>query len=127
MITFGLVSSVFDFLTFGMLALLAVPVAHLRSAWFVESLLTEVFVLVVIRTFRPFFRSAPSRPLLAASIGVAVLALLLPYLPGRELMGFAPLPPELPGAVVVITLTLMLACEATKRVFFRRHSPAPGG
>jgi Mg2+-importing ATPase len=121
MITFGLVSSFFDFLTFGLLLVLAVPVAQFRTAWFIESVLTELFVLLVIRTSRTFYRSAPSRPLVVATAVVAALTFALPYLPFAAVLGFAPLPPALVALVVGLTLLLLLASEAAKRLFFRHH------
>jgi Mg2+-importing ATPase len=55
MITFGLVSSVFDFLTFGVLLLvLGASVGAFRTGWFVESVVTELLTLLIVRTRRPF-------------------------------------------------------------------------
>ena len=72
MIFFGPISSLYDFLTFGVM--LWVFHAHaplFRSGWFVESLATQSLVVFVIRTRRvPFFRSRPSRPLLVTTIAV---------------------------------------------------------
>jgi Mg2+-importing ATPase len=124
-LTFGLMSSVFDFLTFAILTLLNVAVARFRTAWFVESMLTEIFVLLVIRTTRVFYRSPPSRTLLMASVAVAGLTLLLPYLPVADLLGFAPLPLSLLATMIGVTLLLLLSAEAAKRVFVR-HGQAPG-
>jgi Mg2+-importing ATPase len=121
MITFGLVSSFFDFLTFGLLIALAVPVAQFRTAWFIESVLTELFVLLVIRTARTFYRSAPSVPLVAATAGVAAITFALPYLPVAGVMGFAPLPPSLVLLLVGLTVLLLIASEVAKRLFFRHH------
>ncbi len=60
MIIFGLVSSVFDYLTFGMLLFVvrASP-EQFRTGWFIESLLTELVIALVVRTRGPFFRSRP--------------------------------------------------------------------
>jgi Mg2+-importing ATPase len=121
MVTFGLVSSLLDFMTFGLLLLAAVPVAQFRTGWFIESLLTEVLVLLVIRTTRPFYRSLPSAPLLAATAGVVALTFALPYLPGAGLLGLAPLPPGVLAALIGLTVLLLLASEGVKRTFFRRH------
>jgi Mg2+-importing ATPase len=121
MVTFGLVSSLFDFLTFGLLIALAVPVAQFRTAWFVESTLTELFVLLVIRTARTFFRSPPSRPLLLATVAVAAVTFALPYSPLAGALGFAPLPAALLAMLVGLTFLLVTASELTKRVFFRHH------
>jgi Mg2+-importing ATPase len=121
MVTFGLVSSVFDYLTFGLLLLLAVPVAQFRTGWFVESLLSEILVFLVIRTRRIFYRSRPSRPLLAASLGVAALALAIPYFPGVPVLGMAPLPAGVLGGLLGLALLMVLSAEGAKRLFFRRH------
>ena len=62
MLEFGAVSSVFDFLTFGALLLVFHAAPDLfRTGWFVESLLTELVIALVVRTRRPFFRSRPGR------------------------------------------------------------------
>jgi Mg2+-importing ATPase len=134
MVTFGLVSSVFDYLTFGLLFLLAVPAEVFRTGWFLESALTEIFVLLAIRTRRVFFRSRPSPPLLAASLALAAVAVALPYLPGAALLGFAPLPAGLLAGLLGLTVLLVLASEGAKGLFFRRHpltapaaSPSPAG
>ncbi|MGE0159239.1 MAG: magnesium-translocating P-type ATPase [Gemmatimonadales bacterium] len=121
MFTFGVISSVFDFLTFGLLVLLAVEPAVFRTGWFLESVLTEIFVLLVIRTSRTFFRSLPSRTLLAATLGVAAISLVLPFLPGAGLLGFAPLPPGVVAALLALTLLLLIASETAKTRFFRTH------
>ncbi len=68
MIVFGLVSSVFDFLTFGVLLFLVKATPEVfRSGWFIESVLTELLVALVVRTRRPFYRSRPGRWLLIST------------------------------------------------------------
>jgi Mg2+-importing ATPase len=84
-------------------------------------MITEIFVLLVIRTGRVFYRSRPSRPLLTATLAVAVLTLALPYLPGAGLLGFAPLPPGLLAAVLGLSASLVVSSELAKRLFMRRH------
>jgi Mg2+-importing ATPase len=121
MITFGLISSVFDYMTFGLLLYLAVPVALFRSAWFVESILTEIFVLLVIRTARVFYRSPPSRPLLFASMTVAIIAVWLPYSPLAGILGLVPLPLWLLATLFGISTMLLIASELAKRAFFAHH------
>jgi P-type Mg2+ transporter len=122
MMTFGLVSSVFDYMTFGLLFLLAVPIAQFQTGWFVESLLSEILVFLVIRTRRVFYRSRPSRPLFAASLGVAALALAMPYLPGVGLLGMGPLPPRVLAGLLGVTVLMVIVSEAAKRLFFRYHA-----
>jgi Mg2+-importing ATPase len=119
MITFGLLSSVFDFLTFGALLLLDAAAPVFRAGWFLESLLSEILILLVIRTRRPFFRSVPGRALLAASLAVAAVGLAVPWLPGADVLGFAPVPPTVLFAVAVILAGYVASSEIAKRTFFR--------
>jgi Mg2+-importing ATPase len=122
MVAFGLISTVFDLIAFGAFWLVTRGDARtFRSAWFVESLLTEVLVMLVIRTRRPCWRSVPGRALWTASLGVIALALALPYLPGAFALGFTPLPPALFVLVCGISLAYAAASELGKRRFFARQ------
>lgn len=127
MILFGLVSSLFDYLTFGVLLwVYQASAVEFRTAWFVESLLTELAVALVVRTRLPFYRSRPGRLLLYSSIAVAALTLVISYLPGSGYLGFVPLPPSLLGLVVGIALAYALTVEVTKRYFHAHYRPAGG-
>jgi Mg2+-importing ATPase len=121
MIVFGLVSSIFDFLTFGVLLFVvrATP-EQFHSGWFVESLLTELFVAMVVRTRRPFYKSRPGGWLLVSTLTVAVLTPVLLYLPFSSLLGFVPLPFQVLALLLLITLLYILATEVVKQVFYRR-------
>ena len=120
MIVFGLVSSVFDFLTFGVLRLgFGADATLFRSGWFLESVATELLVLFVLRTRRPFFRSQPSRLLAAASLGILAVTLLVLYGPFGSVLGLEPLPPAILGALTVITFGYVAATEIAKWVFYR--------
>jgi Mg2+-importing ATPase len=122
MVAFGLVSSVFDYITFGVLLWwLRVSEPVFQTAWFVESLLTELVILLIVRTRRPFFRSRPGRWLWISTVAVAAAAIVLPYLPGAaEMFGFTPLPAMLMLVLVGITLAYAVANELLKGYFFRR-------
>jgi P-type Mg2+ transporter len=122
MVEFGLLSSVFDFLTFGLLlwAFAAGPELF-RTAWFVESLLTELVIALVVRTRRPFWRSHPGNVLLWSSVVVALLAFAIPYLPGAGLIGFVALPGGVVLALVAITALYVASTETLKPAFYRRH------
>lgn len=81
MIQFGLLSSVFDFLIFGVLFLLHSGTELFRTGWFVESLPTELAIALVVRTQRPFFRSWPGELLLATTLVMILLTPAIPYRP----------------------------------------------
>ncbi|MDH5208460.1 MAG: magnesium-translocating P-type ATPase [Burkholderiaceae bacterium] len=121
MLVFGGISSVFDLLTFAVLLLVirAAP-PEFRTAWFVESLLTELSILLVVRTQRPLLGSRPSIALTLSTALVALAAVALPYLPlARTIFDFVPLPPALLAVVLLITLLYTAASEAAKHRFFR--------
>jgi Mg2+-importing ATPase len=123
MFTFGAVSSVFDFITFGLLLWVFSASAELfRTGWFVESLLTELVIALVVRTRRPFFRSRPGRLLLASTAAVTVLTFSLPYLPVADALGFVPPSPGLVLALIGVTALYVVATELTKQVLYRRVS-----
>jgi Mg2+-importing ATPase len=123
MIVFGLVSSAFDFLTFGVLLFLVRSTPEqFHSGWFVESLLTELFVAMIVRTRRPFYKSKPGHWLWISTLIVAVITIVIPYLPGHTLLGFVKLPMEIMALILLITLLYVLATEAVKQVFYRRMS-----
>ena len=81
MIVFGLVSSVFDYLTFGVLIWLNATVEQFRTGWFIESIASAALIVLVVRTRRPFFKSRPSKLLALATLAVVIVAALIPYLP----------------------------------------------
>jgi Mg2+-importing ATPase len=121
MITFGLVSSVFDYLTFGVLMLLLrAQESTFQTGWFLESVLTELLILLVIRTRRPFFRSMPGKALLLAVLIVAAVTIALPYSPLSMLLGFVQLPLVPILVLLGITALYVLGSELAKRVFYAR-------
>ena len=126
MVTFGLVSSAFDVLTFAvLLAVFRATTETFRTSWFVESLLTELVIALVMRTRRPFFRSRPGNILLVSTVLLIVLSLAIPYLPPARVFGFAPIPLTLLTTVVAITGLYVLATEAAKHRFYAVTSSAP--
>jgi Mg2+-importing ATPase len=94
MLLLGPISSLFDFATFGFLLLvLHAKETEFHTGWFVESLATQVLVIFVIRTRRsPFWRSRPSRPLIASALAAVLIAILLPISPLAKTFGFQQLP-----------------------------------
>jgi Mg2+-importing ATPase len=127
MLVFGPTSSLFDFVTFAlMLGVFHAGAATFRSGWFVESIATQTLVIFVIRTRRvPFWRSHPSRPLLAASLVTAAAGALLPASPLARPLGFGHLSPAFYAALVLLAVAYLGLAEAVKRRFFYRHDHYP--
>jgi Mg2+-importing ATPase len=124
MMIIGPISSIYDFLTFGVLlwvfhASTNAPLFH--TGWFVESLATQTLVVFVIRTAGNPFKSRPSLPLVLSVLGVVAVATVLPYTPLGSLLRFTPLPLSLLGAIALLALTYLFLVQAVKSWFYRRH------
>jgi len=120
MLIFGLISSAFDYITFGVLLLWFKSGEELfHSGWFVLSILTELMLLLVMRTQKPFFKSKPAPALLISTIGVAALTLLLPYLPVANILSISPIPPLILLALIGVAILYIITTEIAKHFFFR--------
>jgi P-type Mg2+ transporter len=123
MVQFGLLSSLFDLLTFAvLLRVFETSADAFRTGWFVESLLTELVIALVVRTRQPFFRSRPGRVLLLSTLVLVVFTPAIPYLPGASVFGFVPLPPLLIVTLLAITALYVFAAEIAKRGFYRSRN-----
>ena len=119
MVVFGLVSSAFDYITFGLLLfLLQATPEQFRTGWFVESLMTELVVALVVRTRRPFFKSKPGRSLWISTLIIALVTVLIPYMPYSGLLGFTPLAPLVMTVLMVVAGCYVAANEVAKKVFY---------
>ena len=121
MITFGLVSSFFDYLTFGLLLLvLHANEGQFRTGWFLESVISASMIVLVIRSRKPFFRSRPGKYLLIATLSIAVITLVFPFTPLGNIFGFSPLTLSTYLLLLLIVVLYILAAEITKRFFYRK-------
>lgn len=121
MLVFGLISSLFDFITLAVLLLVfRVPEAEFQTSWFIISVLTELMVLLVMRTRKAFFRSRPSAAMLWACLAVAVVAVTLPYLPFNQYLGFQPVQPMILFILLLIILIYIATTEGVKVIFYAR-------
>lgn len=121
MLIFGLISSIFDYATFGMLLLLNASVEEFRTGWFVESVVSATTIVLVIRTFRPFFTSMPSKYLLTTVVAVIGFVLFLPAMPFAPLLGFTTLPSKFYLFIAVIVILYVVCVEIAKKKFLK-HS-----
>jgi len=121
MITFGLVSSVFDFVTFGLLLLIMhANQVQFRTGWFVESVISASIIVLVIRSRKPFFKSKPGIYLLIATLSIAVLTMLLPFTPFGRLFGFCPLSLITYVFLFLIIIGYVVVAEITKTIFYKK-------
>ena len=123
MFFFGPISSLFDFLTFGvLLKVFHADAALFHTGWFMESIATQTLVIHVIRTERrPWIDSRSSRLLLGSSLGLLILALALPFSPFAPALGFVRPPAGLVEAVAVLVLGYLFAVQSAKKIYVRRY------
>jgi Mg2+-importing ATPase len=127
MMFFGPLSSVFDFVTFGvMLWVFHAGAGEFRSGWFVESLATQTLVIFAIRTRRvPFFRSHPSLPLILAAAAVVLVGGVLPASGLAHPLGFSPLPLGFFAVLAGMVGGYLVLIEIGKRYFYRLQTDRP--
>jgi len=125
MIIFGIHSSLFDVITFiTLLYVLKVKESAFQTGWFIESILTELFILFIIRTHNNFFKSKPGKYLFILSIVGLVITLGLPYLPFANDFGLTPLPFLNLGAMLAIVAAYIITADLLKVWFFKKHHNA---
>jgi P-type Mg2+ transporter len=121
----GPISSLYDFLTFGILLWVfhaSTNPSLFHTGWFVESRATQTLVVFVIRTAGNPFKSRPSRALLLSVSAVVAIAAVLPYTPIGSLLRFTPLPLSLLGAIAFLAVTYLMLVQGVKTWFYRRHA-----
>jgi len=122
MVVFGIVSSLFDYLTFGVLIwLLRATSAQFRTGWFMESVVSASLIVLVVRTRKPFFKSRPGKYLLLATLVVVVLTLVLPLTPLARVFEFTLLPLKFLPILAVIVALYVICAELTKAWFYNRE------
>ncbi len=120
MIVFGIVSSVFDFMTFGVLLyILDASPEEFRTGWFLESIVSATMIVLVIRTRLPFYKSKPGKHLVYATLAVIAMVHVLPYSPIAPLLGFKPLPLSFLVAMWLIVGLYVVGAEYAKKLFYK--------
>lgn len=117
---FGIISSVYDFMTYGVLWFVyGARGASFQTGWFVESLLTQIAVVFIIRTGRRFYKSRPSNELLITCLGIMTLVVLIPWLPIADVFGMVKLPLQLFGVIFVMVATYLMIVEKVKTLVIK--------
>ncbi|WP_413998023.1 magnesium-translocating P-type ATPase [Flavobacterium sp. W1B] len=120
MIVFGLLSSVFDFLMFGILLFVFhANEKEFQTAWFIESVISATLIVLVVRTRLPFFKSLPGNYLSIATGTIVLFVLLLPLTPISVWFGFVKLPFKLYIWMVLLVMVYILLAEIIKHRFYK--------
>ncbi len=121
LITIGIVSSVFNYLTFGLLLLLLhATMEQFRTGWFLESVVSASLIVLVIRRRKPFFKSRPGCYLLMSTLLIVGLTLIFPFTPLGKVFGFSPLPISFLLFMGMIVVLYIISAEIVKKVFYTR-------
>jgi Mg2+-importing ATPase len=120
MLVMGPVSSIFDYLTFGLLLLVFhASQALFQTGWFIESLATQVLVIFVLRTRRNPLRSRPHPLLVTTSVAVVVLAVVLPFTQLGAWFGFVPPSGAFLIAIAGLSVSYLMLAQGAKWAFYR--------
>ncbi|MHB1376570.1 MAG: magnesium-translocating P-type ATPase [Candidatus Humimicrobiaceae bacterium] len=119
MITFGLLSSIFDFITFGVLIyFLRANEYMFRTGWFVESILSASIVVLIIRSKYPFYKSKPGKYLIIAIVLTALVTIAIPFTSLGAIFGFVKIPINFLLILLLILIVYMVLAEVTKKIFY---------
>jgi Mg2+-importing ATPase len=125
MVIFGIHSSIFDVITFlTLLYVLKVRESAFQTGWFIESILTELFILFIIRTHKSFLKSKPGKYLFLLSILGLIMTIGLPYIPYANDIGLTPLPLINMLAMLLIVLVYIITADLLKVWFFKKYNSA---
>jgi Mg2+-importing ATPase len=120
MMTFGLLSSIFDYVTFGVLIFFLHSNEYLfRTGWFIESVLSASIVVLIIRTKNSFYKSKPGKNLIIAISLTVIATLAIPYTRLGALFGFVRLPVNFLFILLIILIAYIVLAEITKKIFYK--------
>ncbi|WP_276908273.1 magnesium-translocating P-type ATPase [Peptoniphilus duerdenii] len=123
MIIFGITSSVFDYITFAVLLLLFnADEKFFQTGWMLESVISAVVVMLIVRTARPFLKSKPSKKLLLAIVGIVILLIDIAYSPMNGYLGLISLPIKAFASLLAISFVYAVTAELLKKNFYRHNS-----
>lgn len=127
MLIIGPTSSIFDYVTFGVLFYIfgANNVANqaiFQTGWFMESLFTQTLVVQVLRTEKiPFIQSRSSYQLMTTALVLLAVGIVLPLTGLGKSIGFHPLPHQFYYWMTMILFCYILLAQLTKRWYIRRY------
>ena len=123
MLVIGPISSIFDFITFGVLWFMFHASESLfHTGWFLESLCTQTLVIYIIRTGKkPFIESKPSQFLMFTSIYIVTIGLFIPFTPLGKYFGFVAPPLSYFLALTGIVGSYLLLVQIVKKLFIKKY------
>jgi Mg2+-importing ATPase len=121
MIVFGLLSSVFDYLTFAILiVILHANEKVFQTGWFIESVISAILIVLVVRTRLSFLKSLPGKYLSLVTVGILLVVLAFPLSPFAAMFGFITLPWKYYVLMLFTVVAYILTAEMAKRWFYKK-------
>ncbi|WP_413667956.1 magnesium-translocating P-type ATPase [Mucilaginibacter sp. Mucisp86] len=121
MIVFGLLSSVFDYLTFAVLIFVLHPNEKVfQTGWFTESVISAILIVLVVRTRLSFMKSLPGKYLSLVTTGIMFLVLAIPFSPFAAMFGFITLSWKYYVLMMGTVIAYILSAELAKQWFYKR-------
>lgn len=118
----GPLSSVFDLLTFaGLLLFFHATPEEFRTAWFLESMATQILVIFIIRTNGRPWSNRPHAALTASSLAALAVAMVLPFSGVGAWFGFTAPSLAVVLSMIGLVIVYLIAAELMKKVAIGRH------
>jgi Mg2+-importing ATPase len=122
MIIFGPLSSCFDAITFVAMGLVFhFAAAGFQTGWFLESIATQTFVVMIVRMRGDFWKNRPAVALILSSLGAVVVAWIVPYTPFGAMLGFMHLGIVPIACIACIVVVYLFSVELVKKYFYRKY------
>ena len=123
MVVFGIISSLFDYLTFFVLLSIFKSDERLfQTGWMLESVISAMVVMLIVRTARPVTKSKPSKKLIFAIICVSLCLIAIIYSPINSYLGLIALPIKVILSMFGISFIYALVAEILKKKFYKNNS-----
>lgn len=123
MVVFGIISSLFDYLTFFVLLSIFKSDERLfQTGWMLESVISAMVVMLIVRTARPVTKSKPSKKLIFAIICVSLCLIAIIYSPINSYLGLIALPINVILSMFGISFIYALVAEILKKKFYKNNS-----
>jgi len=116
---------VFDFLTFAVLLFVfRANEKVFQTGWFIESVISDTLIVLVVRTRLPFFKSLPGKYLSIATVFILLLVLVLPLTPFAAWFGFVKLHLVYYSWMLLVISVYLITAELVKRWFYKKMNKA---
>ena len=122
MFGFGTISSILDVLCFALLWFALgfnsiEKTASFQTGWFVFGVISQTFIIYMIRTNKiPFIQSMPSKPLMISTLTITAITLMIGFTSIAHVFDMSQLPFSYIGMLLILLLLYAIAIQVFKKV-----------